>query len=290
MHELTLLSHAVRDFTIDAEFSTMLPARTAEERQLLEASILAHGLREPGVVWTEEKILLDGHGRLAVCDAHGIAFPVVEYSFASRAAAADWIVDTALGRRNLGPEQQAHLRGLRYQTAKKAATANLRQNAPSAQIEHSVVPVPPRASARADSTAVRLAKEYGVSPATIRRDAAFATDVDAIAASAGPEARAILLSGTAGVSKAGVREIAARRPRSIAEFKKMLGEVRPVRGAERAARNHVEELNHLALRLSAAMRAYARSGARSGDRERLTELWELRSEIERLLRSMEGGK
>jgi hypothetical protein len=54
-------------------------------------------------------------------------------------------------------------------------------------------------------------------------------------------------------------------------------------------RDHLVIVNSLAQRLSAALRAYAKSGARPEHREHLTELWELREGIERLSTYMEGG-
>jgi len=68
---------------------------------------------------------------------------------------ADWIDRNQLGRRNLTPDQMRLLRGRRYNRLKKADGARgpqkLGQNDPS-------------------FTADRLAKEHGVSAATIKRD------------------------------------------------------------------------------------------------------------------------
>src|SRR5438105_4298973 len=61
-----------RAFRIDEEFERLCPRLTSEERDLLASSIVAHGVREPLVVWRETKILLDGHTRLAVCDEHDV--------------------------------------------------------------------------------------------------------------------------------------------------------------------------------------------------------------------------
>lgn len=275
------------EFRVDEEFESLCPRLTEEERELLAASIRAHGVREPLVVWREEQILLDGHTRLAICEEQDISFETVEYSFADRAAARNWVIDNALARRNLGREQQAHLRGLRYRAAKRASVENLRQNAPSAQIEHSVITAADEPPLREEPAAVRLAREYGVSPATIRRDAEYAENVDAIAESAGPEARTALLTGAVRATRGQVKRIAEARPQSLAEFKRMVGEVGPpARSGDN--RDHVEEVSALAQRTAAAMRAYVKSGARPEDRERLTELWELRSDIERLSIYLEG--
>ena len=70
---------------------------------------------------------------------------------------ADWIDRNQLGRRNLTPDQMSLIRGRRYNRAKKTHGGQLPregidQNEPSL------------------STADRLAKEHGVSAATIKRD------------------------------------------------------------------------------------------------------------------------
>src|SRR5262245_23106421 len=111
---------AAASFRLDEEFSTLCPVVDREERELLRASLLEHGVREPLVVWKEERLLLDGHRRLLLCREHEITFPVVEYSFADRDAARRWVIDNALGRRNLTREQRDYLIGKRYLAERRA--------------------------------------------------------------------------------------------------------------------------------------------------------------------------
>jgi N6-adenosine-specific RNA methylase IME4 len=94
---------------IDEEFRGLIPPLSAEERAQLEANILRDGIREPLVVWAGEGILLDGHNRLAIAEAHGLPFETREMEFGNRAEAKVWVLRNQMGRRNLTPFQRAEL-------------------------------------------------------------------------------------------------------------------------------------------------------------------------------------
>jgi transposase-like protein len=106
--ELSLVS-----IRIDPEFQSLIPPLTAEERGLLEERLLADGCRDALVIWRQDDgppILLDGHNRHAICQAHDLRFDVVEArGIASRDDAKAWIIRTQLARRNLEPYQRASL-------------------------------------------------------------------------------------------------------------------------------------------------------------------------------------
>lgn len=265
-------------FRTDEEFEQLCPPLTSDEHAMLTSSILAHGVREPLVVWKEERILLDGHTRLAICKRHYLPYPVAEYSLQDRAAARAFVIDNALARRNLTEEQRRYLRGKRLLAEKKDKTENLREGE-----------LPKHQGDASGKTASRIAKREGVSQATVERDARFAADVDAVATTAGPDAKAAILAGSAKATRAQVRRVAAQRPTSLADFRRLVESPRSAAPtAEKPARDRVAEIGALAKRTAAALRAYARADARRGDRERLTELWALRSEIERLFTHLEG--
>ena len=57
-----------------------------------------------------------------------------------------------------------------------------------------------------------MAKEHNVSPATVRRDAEFAADLDAIATNCGEQVRRDVLSGRSRLTKADIGEIARMNP------------------------------------------------------------------------------
>ena len=194
---------------IDPEFHALIPPLSEDERIQLEANIRAEGCRDALVVWGE--ILLDGHNRFEICERLQLPYKTTAIELPNRAAAADWIDRNQLGRRNLTPDQMSLLRGRRYNRAKKAqggTGANQYkqrgQNDPPAK------------------TAELLAKEHGVSPATIKRDAKFAEEVER-----SPELQKAILEHKP-VSKAKAeKNIEVRRERHIAETKAALSE-RPV--------------------------------------------------------------
>jgi ParB-like chromosome segregation protein Spo0J len=281
MAELNAPAVLARGFAIDEEFAHLCPRLADDERRLLAESIAAHGVREPLVVWREEKLLLDGHTRLAICTERGVPFETVEYSFADRDAARDWVIENALARRNLSREQRDYLLGKRFAAERRSAAGRPEKWAQSEPISE-----PGR-------TAERIARKAGVSRETVKRAAKFAAAVDEIGATAGPEAKQAILDGTAKAPRESVRAAAARKPKSLAEFKRLVGGKTPASRAAPAAddgRDRLEQFTALAARTSAAMRAYVKSGARGRDRERLTPVWELRSEIERLSTYLEGEK
>ena len=196
------------DFRTDDEFAVLCPLQTSEERELLEASILAHGVREPLVVWREEKLLLDGHTRVRICDEHRLPVDVVEYSFPDRAAARAWVIDNQLGRRNLAEEQRRYLRGKRLLVEKKDKTENLREgDAPKHQSDAS------------GKTAARIAEREGVSQATIERDAEYARAIDKISETC-PKARGAILTGKLNLTREEVARAATAAPRSLGQVKR----------------------------------------------------------------------
>lgn len=86
---------------IDPEFRSLIPPLEEDERDQLEANLLAEGCRDALVIWLEEDILLDGHNRLEICRAYDIEFRTVAVSFPDRDSAKAWVLRNQLGRRNL---------------------------------------------------------------------------------------------------------------------------------------------------------------------------------------------
>lgn len=156
---------------VDAEFRAQIPPMDESERELLEQSILAHGCRDALVVWAGTGLLLDGHNRYDICRSHGLPFATREIPLDSREAAADWIDANQLGRRNLPPASMSLLRGRRYNRTKKAQGPQ--QAGPGrGKTRDQSEPV------FSERTAEKLASAHGVSPATIKRDGAFAAAVE----------------------------------------------------------------------------------------------------------------
>lgn len=84
---------------IDPEFQALIPPLAEDERAELETSLKSEGCRHPLDVW--HGVIVDGHNRYAICQAHGIPFEVKEHEFEDRDAAKEWILRNQLARRNL---------------------------------------------------------------------------------------------------------------------------------------------------------------------------------------------
>lgn len=149
---------------IDIAFKAQIPPLSAEEREQLEANIVAHGCRDPLTLW--RGVLLDGHNRYEICTRLGLPFKTVTVDLPDREAAEDWIDANQLGRRNLTPDAFKLLVGRRYLRLKKAATGRADRVFSAGQID------------QPKTTAERLAVEYGTSEATVRRAARFAAEVE----------------------------------------------------------------------------------------------------------------
>jgi hypothetical protein len=183
------------EIAIDKEFAALIPPLSADELGQLEQSLLTYGCRDPLVVWNGKNILLDGHNRLSICRKHDLPFNVLAIEIADRDAAQAFIVKNQLGRRNLSPEAASYLRGKRYLVEKQSHGGD-RSKA--------------RATDQSDrlETAKRLAAEYMVGEATIRRDGSFAAAVDKIAKVCGDKARQAILARDLGLSRGAVRRLA----------------------------------------------------------------------------------
>jgi hypothetical protein len=157
---------------IDPEFRDLIPPLSDVELKQLHDNLSNQGCLYPLIAWKEECVLLDGHNRFAFCSNHEIAYEVKELSFLSRDAAKDWIILNQLGRRNVSPDTAARLRGQLYISRKKSVGApdgndNRKiQCGQSGHIEND------------QRTREIVAKETGVSPRTIERDAKYAEACD----------------------------------------------------------------------------------------------------------------
>jgi len=150
-------SDADDDIKIDKVFAALIPPLSKDEYAQLEQSVLAEGCREPLIVWKGKNILLDGHNRLSICRQHNLPFKMNALEFPDREAAEAFILKNQLGRRNLSGEAASYLRGKRYLSEKQSHGGERKKANATDQND------------RLD-TAKRLAEEYKVGEATIRRD------------------------------------------------------------------------------------------------------------------------
>jgi len=232
---------------IDPDFRALIPPLAPEELEQLEANILRDGCRDPLAVWGATGILLDGHNRYDICAKHGLSYQTTPVSLKTRDEAADWIDANQLGRRNLAPDQQSILRGRRYNRTKKAQGGDRKSKC---QIDTLI-----------DASAA-LAKQHGVSPATIKRDGKFAAAVEKVKA-IDPQIAAKITSGKAAPPRSAVIKAAQLLEASPEKAAKILrGEttVNAVVRAEREAKRETRRKDNADKAKSAANPAV--SGAR----------------------------
>jgi len=128
-------------------------------------------------VWKNQRILLDGHARLAICRRHALPFAVTEIDLPDRDAAVTWVLTRQLSRRNLRPIAVAYYRGVLHRLT--VAQLGTRVDLDPGQT---------------DRSAAALAREFGVDARTLRRDARLAADLDVVAESLGDGFRRSVLS------------------------------------------------------------------------------------------------
>ncbi|MEH0152667.1 ParB N-terminal domain-containing protein [Limibacter armeniacum] len=188
-----------KNITVLEELKGFIPTPTQEERELLKESIAAEGCKEPLLLWEHrheagtEYILVDGHNRFGVCQEIGADFNIRIKSFENIEAVKDYMIDIQLGRRNLTEQQKSYLRGLYYNREKQKAFKQATDEA-----------------GKGERTSEKVAKQYNVSEKTIRRDAEFASGLEAIG-SVDQAARKEILSGERKVRKADIQQLGKQK-------------------------------------------------------------------------------
>lgn len=208
---------------IDKEFQTLLAPLTPEEFSGLEADILDKGCLDPIKTWNHT--IIDGHNRFAICNKHSMTYETQELHFDSRDEVIEWMIRHQLSRRNQTPEQISYFRGKLYEQRKKAHGGDRKSSAQNAQLI---------------DTAMKIAEEYGVNQATVRRDADYARAIDTITEDAGEEVKQQILSGELAISKqdvVGLAQIPVEERREIVAQ----GEAEILRAAKEIRARKTEE-------------------------------------------------
>lgn len=163
---------------VDPEFQTLISPLSQEEYELLEQNIIRDGCREPISIWNN--VILDGHNRYKICLQHSIPFSVMHISITNRQDAIVWICANQLGRRNISIETRKYLIGKRYVAEKMISAEHLYRgrNPPSTIMWYTEKP--PKGMSR---TAMKLGKEYAVSPTTVQKYGQYAKAIDKLAGS-----------------------------------------------------------------------------------------------------------
>lgn len=96
------------NITVNAELKAYIDPLTSEEYEALERSILTEGCRDALVLWDE--LLVDGHNRYVICQAHGLPFQTVQSTlFKTIEDVHLWMIDQHLGRRSVSDFQRGVL-------------------------------------------------------------------------------------------------------------------------------------------------------------------------------------
>lgn len=113
------------ELKIDPEFRDKIPAMPEEDFQGLRNDILRDGyVRDPLVVWLEEKILLDGHHRWRIIQENPeLPFNVTYMSFPDRWACIAWICANQLHKHNMTELQRMKLIQEEHDARKKTQGA-----------------------------------------------------------------------------------------------------------------------------------------------------------------------
>lgn len=91
---------------VDAEFQSLIPPLTDEERGNLRDQIIASGRADTPIdVWLGQDIIVDGHNRYAICSEFGLPYSVRYLPFDSREQVKVWMLSNQLSRRNLTADQ-----------------------------------------------------------------------------------------------------------------------------------------------------------------------------------------
>jgi len=197
---------------IDEEFRLLLPKLDSATFESLEKNILAHGVRDPLVVWND--ILIDGYNRYTICTKHDLPYITVSMEFSSRDEALHWIIENQISRRNLTSVELSHFRGLYFNAAKRIRGTN------NQYIQKSEIP---QSEGKQNSvyTAKEVGKRFNVSKATIERDGKVADALTAIA-EISTDAKQKILSGEVPVDRNKLQRLSKAPKEDVEEVVKLI--------------------------------------------------------------------
>lgn len=93
---------------VNEELKAYIDPLTTDEYEALERSIRSEGCRDALVLWND--LLIDGHNRYAICQAHGLPFQTLQSTqFKTIEDVHIWMIDQHLGRRSVSDYQRGVL-------------------------------------------------------------------------------------------------------------------------------------------------------------------------------------
>ena len=125
---------------VNEELKAYIDPLTPEEYASLECSILTEGCRDALVLWGD--LLIDGHNRYAICQAHGLPFQTVQATlFQTMEDVHLWMIEQHLGRRSVSDFQRGVL-ALRKREILSARRAKALAMTPAQADEEGSEPAP----------------------------------------------------------------------------------------------------------------------------------------------------
>lgn len=187
------------------ELKDLIRPLSQEQFNQLEQNLLTHGCQDALILWettstelqqddldTTVYVLVDGHNRYAICQKNKIEFKINLKIFESIEKVKEFMIDLQLGRRNITPEEESYLRGLKYNTQKANRGVALQVQGEDSK------PV---------NVAEKLADEFNVSVRTIKNDGKFAEGLSKLS----KELQEQVLTGSSVLSKKQIQTLADRK-------------------------------------------------------------------------------
>lgn len=167
----------MKQLKIEPKFRDLCRKLTDEERDKLHIDIADKGVLSPIIVWEGRDIIVDGHNRYDYCQKTGTHFDVQEVFYRDEDAVIRHILRMQLGRRNLDHKTRKIYIGLLYETEKRINTKFRKGESanPGGKLKAEVYQ-----NDTPESTRERIAREEGVSPATVMRYAKAAQECEAL--------------------------------------------------------------------------------------------------------------
>lgn len=150
------------DLKIRPGYVKLVPRPGIAELKALEISLLRDGQREPIVV-NEQGIVVDGHSRFRILKKHGLPVQLRVVHFDSEKEERDYILKSALARRNLSDFQKIKMAQPRLKEERRAAASRKRTGK-----KGTFAPYGAKVGKRRRAMAI-VAEEFGISEKSLER-------------------------------------------------------------------------------------------------------------------------
>lgn len=184
------------------ELRDLIRPLSTEQFNQLEQNLIAHGCQDALILWETSStelqqdeldtviyVLVDGHNRYHICQKNKIEFKINLKIFESLEKVKEFMIDLQLGRRNITPEEESYLRGLKYNSQKTNRGSVLQLQGENEK------PI---------NVAEQLAEQFNVSVRTIKNDGKFAEGMGKLS----KELQEQVLSGSKELSKKQIQALA----------------------------------------------------------------------------------